>query len=80
MICCTLELVWIFNALMSSLKVLGNDMPNAEEARHFESRVSKTLDEACSALKRLRLRNGELLVRDMADHVFKITEITRGLE
>jgi hypothetical protein len=74
------EIVWISNALKTSLKVLGNDMPNAEEARQYETKVTKTLEDGCEALKRLKMRDGKVVVAGMADHVLDVREKAKALE
>jgi hypothetical protein len=55
-------------------------MPNAEEARQYETRVTKTLEDGCEALKRLKMRDGKVVVAGMADHVLDVREKAKALE
>jgi hypothetical protein len=53
-----LEPIFVYNALKTARKVLGDGMPMKEEAQQWESRTAQVLKEAVEAADRLRTRNG----------------------
>jgi hypothetical protein len=63
-----LELVFVWNALKTSRKVLGTAMPMAEEAQQFESRIASVLTEGVQNADRLRTRGGKKMVNQMVDY------------
>jgi hypothetical protein len=73
------EIIWVSSALRTSLKVLGDDMPHAEEARQFESKATKTVDEGCEMVKRLKTRKGKVVLGSMADHALTMANKARAL-
>ncbi|KAH3912460.1 hypothetical protein HBI56_205360 [Parastagonospora nodorum] len=73
------EIIWVSSALRTSLKVLGDNIPHAEEARQFESKATKTVDEGCEMVKRLKTRNGKVVLGSMADHALTMADKARAL-
>ena len=56
----------VWNALKTSRKVLGADMPMADEAQQFEMRVEEVLSQGVGAAEKLLTRNGtQLTLRDV---------------
>tara|TARA_R110002003_G_scaffold145_11_gene13426 strand:+ start:1878 stop:2183 length:306 start_codon:yes stop_codon:yes gene_type:complete len=53
-----LEPIFVYNALKTARKVLGDGMPMNDEAQQWESRTAQVLKEAVEAADRLRTRDG----------------------
>lgn len=49
----------VWNALKTSIKVLGSDMPQLEEAQVYLTRAKEVLDAGVESLERLSTRDGE---------------------
>jgi hypothetical protein len=64
-----IELVHVWNALKTSRKVLGSDMPQAQEAQRFESRAEQILKEGVETADRLRTRNGKVFESEIIDYI-----------
>lgn len=54
-----LPLLFVWNALKTSRKVLGGDMPEAEQAQELEERTHKLLTEGLANAESLRVRDGQ---------------------
>jgi uncharacterized protein YicC (UPF0701 family) len=70
------QLVYINNALNSSIKALSQNMPMAEDAQKYESSISQVLKDGLAAMQRLRTRNGKDIVTSLADTVKVVAEKT----
>lgn len=75
-----LQVHWVSNALKTSLKVLGDDMPNAGEARQYERKASQCLDDGFVAAERLYTRDGKKLASGQFDYTKELVEKSRNLE
>jgi hypothetical protein len=73
------EIIWISSALRTSLKVLGDDMPHAEEARQYESKATKTMNEGYEMANRLKMYKGKVLKGNMADHTLVLADKAKAL-
>lgn len=54
-----LQLIIVWNALRTSQTVLGTDMPMADEAKAFETRLEQLIDEGMKALPRSTTESGK---------------------
>jgi len=64
-----IPLVIVYNALKTSRKVLGSDMPNAEEAERLETRTKEVLDKGLDGGNTLQSRGGKTFKNDLVDYV-----------
>jgi hypothetical protein len=64
-----LEHVVVWNALKTARKVLGKDMPMAQEAQQWESKVAVVLTEGAENVDRLRTKDGKKIVVRMVEQV-----------
>lgn len=60
------DLIPVWNALRTLGRVLGADMPMAEEAQKFEKKIEQALEDGVKGLEKLQIRNGKTLVKDEA--------------
>ncbi|KAF1945257.1 hypothetical protein EJ02DRAFT_396449, partial [Clathrospora elynae] len=63
------QLTIVWNALKTSRKVLGADMPMAEEAQQFETRVEEVLMLGFEAVDKLKLREGQDLSPKFVEYI-----------
>ncbi|EUC47014.1 hypothetical protein COCMIDRAFT_35449 [Bipolaris oryzae ATCC 44560] len=63
------ELVIVWNALKTSRKVLGGDMPMANDAQQFETKVDQVLKQSLDKLDTLASCNGTVLKTQYLDMV-----------
>jgi hypothetical protein len=63
------ETIIVWNALKTSRKVLGSDMPMADEAQQFEAKAEQVLMQCVANLDTLMTRNGKPLKAEYADMV-----------
>lgn len=68
------ELVIVWNALKTSRKVLGGDMPMSNEAQQFETKVEQVLKQSVDKLDTLASRDGGLLKTQYLDMVKEAVE------
>lgn len=54
-------------------------MPHAEEARQYESKATKTMNEGYEMVNRLRTRKGEVMIGTLADHALNMVDKARAL-
>jgi hypothetical protein len=71
---------WVSNALKTSLKVLGDNMPSVTEARQYESKTAQFLKDGSEASERLQSRAGQKLVIGPKDYIDKVMQKSRQLE
>ncbi|KAH7349016.1 hypothetical protein BKA66DRAFT_516651 [Pyrenochaeta sp. MPI-SDFR-AT-0127] len=64
-----LQLVFVWNALKTSHKVLGIDMPLADEASKVESKIELVLLEGAKAADKLRTRDGKEMGNQYVEYV-----------
>lgn len=64
----------MWNALKTSRKVLGSDMPMANEAQQYESRVDQILIQSVANLDTLVAQNGTPLPLQYVDLVKETVE------
>ncbi|EDU42490.1 hypothetical protein A1F94_012462 [Pyrenophora tritici-repentis] len=61
--------IWVWNALSTSRRVLGADMPKADVALGFEQRTEAVLNEGIDNLDKLLTYNGERLEFKLAGYI-----------
>ncbi|KAH7413824.1 hypothetical protein DE146DRAFT_601571 [Phaeosphaeria sp. MPI-PUGE-AT-0046c] len=71
-----LELVWVENALKTSMQVLGDNMPMAKEAQQYSSRVSQLRSTGMEATKKLRTRGGKQAVAGVFNYTQSVARKT----
>ncbi|KAF1847736.1 uncharacterized protein K460DRAFT_280823, partial [Cucurbitaria berberidis CBS 394.84] len=69
-----LQLIFIWNALKTSRKVLGNEMPMAQETLEVESSVQQVLKEGVEVVNKLRMRDGKTMVNGQVSYVTNALE------
>ncbi|KAL5115608.1 hypothetical protein ACEQ8H_006495 [Pleosporales sp. CAS-2024a] len=72
------RLVWLSNALTTSLKVLGHDMPRSAEAKQYQSEVARLLHDASEALKRWQTKDGKAILGSMTNYIFDVADKTEA--
>lgn len=74
-----LELVWIENALKTSIRVLGDSMPMAKEAQQYSNRVSQLRSTGMEATKKLRTRDGQKIIKGIFNYTEAISQKTNSV-
>jgi hypothetical protein len=64
-----LQLIVVWNALKTSRNVLGADMPMAEEAQKYETRVKEVLMQGVEATDKLMSREGKSLNTEITRYI-----------
>lgn len=64
-----LQLLFVWNALKTSRKVLGIEMPFADEALEIESKTQQVLFEGVNAADNLRTREGKEMVNQYVEYI-----------
>jgi hypothetical protein len=64
-----LGLIFVWNALKTSRKVLGSDMPKAQEAQQFENRAEQILKDGMETAEILKTRDGKKYPNALADYI-----------
>jgi hypothetical protein len=64
-----MQLIIVWNALKTSRNVLGADMPMAEEAQKYETRVKKILMQGVEAMDKLTMREERELVYELKGYI-----------
>jgi len=54
-------------------------MPHAEEARQYESKATKTMNEGYEMVNRLRTYKGKVLKVSLADHTLILADKAKAL-
>jgi hypothetical protein len=73
-----MQLMFIWNALKTSRKVLGNDMPMAEEAQQYETAVERVLMDGLEGADKARWREGKELKNSFVGYVREGVEKCRS--
>ena len=74
-----LELIWLENALKTSIRVLGDSMPMAKEAQQFSNRVSQIRSTGMEATKKLRDRDGKRIIKGIFNYTEQVTQKTNAV-
>jgi hypothetical protein len=64
-----MQLIIVWNALKTSRNVLGADMPMAEEAQKYETRVEEILMQGVEAINKLTMREERELVYELKGYI-----------
>ena len=64
-----LQLIIVWNALKTSQNVLGAEMPMAEEAQKYETRVEEVLTQGVEAMSKLIKREGKSLNTEITKYI-----------
>jgi hypothetical protein len=64
-----MQLIIIWNALKTSRNVLGADMPLAEDAQKYETRVTEILMQGVEAMDKLTMRGETDLVYELKGYI-----------
>jgi uncharacterized FlaG/YvyC family protein len=64
-----LQLIIVWNALKTSRNVLGAEMPMAEEAQKYETRVEEVLTQGVEAMDKLMKREGKSLNTEITKYI-----------
>ena len=72
-----LQLIIVWNALKTSRRVLGAEMPLPDEAQGFEHRVEQVLTEGVTSLNNWKMREGTEMENRLTDYISESVERCR---
>jgi len=63
------QVIYVWNALKTSRKVLGSDMPQAESAQQTESKAEQIINAGVESCERLKTRKGKAFETQLTDYL-----------